>query len=102
MKWQAPLHLNFIAYEKALDSLQRTILWKVLKLYGIPQKIIWMIQALYRNFTCSILHEGNLTPWFGVETGVKLGCMLSLLLFLIPLDWFLKETTSHQHTRIRW
>ena len=75
---------------------------KLLRLYGIPQKIIRMTQALYKDFTCSVLHEGNLTPWFAVETGIKQGCMLSPLLFLIALDWVLRETTNHQRTGIRW
>ena len=79
MEWQASLHLNFIDFEKAFDSVHRNTLWKLLRLYGIPQKIIGMIQALYRDFTCSVLHEGNLTPWFVVRTGVKQGCTLSPL-----------------------
>ena len=102
MEWQASLHLNFIDFEKAFDSVHRDTLWKLLGLYGIPQKIIRMIQALNRDFTCSVLHEGNLTPWFAVETGVKQGYILSPLLFLIALDWVMKETTSHQRTGIRW
>ena len=102
MEWQASLHLNFIDFEKAFDSVHRDTLWKLLRLYGIPQKIIGMIQALYRDFTCSVLHEGNLTPWFAVRTGVKQGCMLSPLLFLTALDWVMKETTNHQRTGIRW
>ncbi|KAL9960159.1 hypothetical protein ACROYT_G033572 [Oculina patagonica] len=102
MEWQASLHLNFIDFEKAFDSVHRITLWKLLRLYGVPHKIIRMIQALYKDFTCSVLHEGNLTPWFAVKTGVKQGCMLSFLLFLITLDWVMKETTSHQRTGIRW
>ena len=58
--------------------------------------------SFVQRFTCSVLHEGNLTPWFAVETGLKQGCMLSPLLFLIALDWVTKETTSHQRTGIRW
>jgi len=102
MEWRDSLHLNFIDFEKAFDSVHRATLWKLLKLYGISHKIIRMIQALYRDLTCSVLHEGNLTPWFAVETGVKQGCMLSPLLFLIALDCVLKETTSNQRTGIRW
>ena len=40
MEWQASLHLNFIVFEKALDSVHRDTLWKLIGLYGIPQKII--------------------------------------------------------------
>ncbi|KAL9983948.1 hypothetical protein ACROYT_G006197 [Oculina patagonica] len=46
MEWQASLHLNFIDFEKAFDSVHRITLWKLLRLYGVPHKIIRMIQAL--------------------------------------------------------
>ncbi|KAL9968248.1 hypothetical protein ACROYT_G026600 [Oculina patagonica] len=98
--WRGITLLSVVS--KAFDSVHRITLWKLLRLYGVPHKIIRMIQALYRDFTCSVLHEGNLTPWFAVETGVKQGCMMSPLLFLITLDWVMKETTTHQRTGIRW
>jgi hypothetical protein len=43
IEWQTSLCMNFIDFEKAFDS----ILWKILKHYGIPQKIISIIQQLY-------------------------------------------------------
>lgn len=51
MKWQASLHLNFIDFERALDSVY---LWKLLRLCGNPEKIIRMIQALYRDAAFSM------------------------------------------------
>jgi hypothetical protein len=43
IEWQTSLCMNFIDFENAFDS----ILWKILKHYGIPQKIISIIQQLY-------------------------------------------------------
>ena len=85
MKWQASLHLNFVDFERALDSVY---IWKLLGLYGNPEKSIRMIQALYRDaaFTMKeILRH-------------VCRCMVSPLLLLIAL----KETTSHQRIGIRW
>jgi len=96
MEYPASIHLNFIYFKKGFDRAHCATLWKLLKPYGIPQAKIWIIKALYGDFTCSVLHQGNLP--FAVETGVKQRCTLLPLLFLIALDWVLKETTSHQCT----
>ncbi|KAJ8333487.1 hypothetical protein SKAU_G00414950 [Synaphobranchus kaupii] len=43
-EWQATLYLNFIDFEKAFDSIHRESLWEIMKKYGIPEKIVRMIQ----------------------------------------------------------
>ena len=72
--------------EKACDSIDHQVLWKILKHYGIPQKIISIIQQLYDGFSCQVIHGGNLTQPFIVTTG----CILSPLLFLMVIDWVSK------------
>ncbi|VDQ10988.1 unnamed protein product [Trichobilharzia regenti] len=39
MEWQSNLYLNFIDYEKAFDSVDREVIWKLLEYYGLPQNI---------------------------------------------------------------
>lgn len=78
-------------------------IWKLLRCYVIQQKTIRIIQALHSDLTCSVVHERNLTPWFAIETGLKQGCMLWPSLFLIALDWKIKDTNKwHQRNRERW
>ena len=62
-----------------------------------------MIQALYRDFACRVLHEGNLTPWFAVETGVKVGKQGYMLPpLLIALDYgFEGNAKSPMYSGIR-
>jgi hypothetical protein len=43
IEWQTSLCINFIDFEKAFDSIDNQVLWKILKHYGIPQKIISII-----------------------------------------------------------
>ena len=61
IEWQTSLCMNFIDFEKAFDSIDRLVLWKIRKHYGIPQKIISIIQQLYDGFSCQVIHDGNLT-----------------------------------------
>ena len=41
------MYVNFIDYEKAFDSVDRQILWKLLRHYGVPVKIVSQIQCIY-------------------------------------------------------
>ena len=42
-EWYKKLYLLFIDLEKAFDSVDRKILWKILKYYGIPPKIVELL-----------------------------------------------------------
>ncbi len=44
IEWNSSLYVNFIDFEKAFDSLDREILWKLLDHYGIPTKLITLIK----------------------------------------------------------
>ena len=50
LRCQIPLVLSFIDYEQAFDSVDRRALAKV-SLYGIPEKYIKVICAMYENNT---------------------------------------------------
>ena len=44
VEWQATLYITFVDFEKAFDSVHRESLWKIMESYGIPCKIIHMVQ----------------------------------------------------------
>ena len=68
MKWDSPLYINFVDYEKAFDSLDRDALWKLLQHYGIPDKFISLIRNSYEDMACRVVHAGQLTDAFMVKT----------------------------------
>ena len=45
--------------------------WKLLRHYGIPEKIITLIRNTYDGMTCKVTHAGRLTESFKVKTGVR-------------------------------
>nr|KAG5689440.1 hypothetical protein BaRGS_012262 [Batillaria attramentaria] len=99
LEWNSPLYLNFIDYEKAFDSVDREALWKLLRHYGVPGKIISLIQCTYQDMSCRISHAGQLSESFEVKTGVRQGCLLSPFLFLLVIDWIMKTTTAGREKR---
>ena len=101
-EWQAPLYINFVDFEKAFDSVHRESLWIIMKSYGIPGKIIGVVKALYNNFECAVMDEGQTTEWFKIKTGVKQGCNMSGFLFLLIIDWIMKRTAGNGENGIRW
>ena len=102
VEWQAPLYLNFIDFEKAFDSIHRETLWKIMELYGVPPKILTIIKKLYRNNEICVSNNGLQSDWVRIESGVKQGCGMSGFLFLIVLDWVMRNSVEGKNTGIRW
>lgn len=98
-EWQRQLYLNFIDFEKAFDSIHRNSLWRIVRSYGIPQHLIDIIKSFYVNFRCKV---GNSSIEFDVKTGVRQGCVMSSTLFIIAIDWVMRNTTSDIPRGIRW
>ena len=93
---------NFIDFQMAFDSVDRGTIWKLLDHYGVPDLYIKLIQQLYDNAGCQVIHKGKLTDTFTIQTGVRQGCMLSPMIFLNVVDWFMRQTTMNSNTGIKW
>nr|KAG5710957.1 hypothetical protein BaRGS_013691 [Batillaria attramentaria] len=102
LEWNSPLYINFVDYEKAFDSVDRETLWKLLRHYGVPTKLVNLIKNSYDGMTCRIIHGGQLTDSFHVKTGVRQGCLLSPFLFLLAIDWIMKTSTAQRRNGIQW
>jgi hypothetical protein len=100
LEWNTSLFLNFVDFEKAFDSLDRELLWNLMAHYGIHQKFINIIMNSYSNMQCRVIHESKLTESFDVKTGVKQGCLLSPFLFLLAIDYIMRESTEGKRNGI--
>ena len=99
LEWQSPLYSVFVDFQKAFDSINRETIWKLMQHYGFPLKFITIIQQLYENATCQVIHEGKLTEPFYVQTGVRQGCLLSPTIFLIVISWVMR---TDRRMGIQW
>ena len=83
---ETPLFINFVDFRKAFDSVHRNTIWKILHSYVIPSKIISIVKKFYEHFECSVIVGNYLSEWFYMQSGVRQGCIISPILFLVAID----------------
>ena len=89
---QQPLCMTFIDLKKAFDSIDREVLFIALRDFGIPGDIISLIEALHTK-PIGKLDKDNT---FVVNRGVRQGCVLGPLLFIILFDFLLSKTSGEK------
>ena len=95
------MYINFIDFKKAIDSISREVLWRLLRPYRIPVKMIIIIRALFVGFSGQVVHSGQKTKPLNMRTGVTQGCLLSPLLLLAAFYW-VTRTTFTRSCGILW
>ena len=69
--------IAFLDFSKAFDSIDRTALWNLLRIAGVPKLFVDMIQCMYEETICRVKAYGKLGEAFKVGTGVRQGDVLS-------------------------
>lgn len=77
--------------EKAFDRVDWSFLFKTLNLHGFSPKIFSLISLLYSVPRASVLVNGRTSNYFPLQRGVRQGCPLSPLLFILALEPFLSS-----------
>ena len=86
LEWQTPLYSVSIDFQKAFDSVDRDVIWRLMNHYGFPPKFVTIIHRLYEDATCQVIRDGKLTEPFSIQTEVCQGCLLSPTIFLLVVD----------------
>ena len=80
------LYCCYIDFQKAFDSVWQEGLWRAMRLYCYPTKIISLLQAPYQTSNSAVRVSGELTDWFHTTVGVRQGYVISPQLFNILLE----------------
>ncbi|CAB1115899.1 unnamed protein product [Ectocarpus sp. CCAP 1310/34] len=72
----------FVDLTKAYDSVERDLLWDVLRRFGVPPKMLAVIRHFHEGMRARVrTDDGQYSEWFDVGQGLRQGCNLAPLLF---------------------
>lgn len=80
------IHVAFIDFKKAFDSISHHAVYEALAHYGTGDRFGQVIKQLYHNCMAHININGTNSNTFPILRGVRQGDMLSLLLFVIGIN----------------
>ncbi|KAK3527338.1 hypothetical protein QTP86_021955, partial [Hemibagrus guttatus] len=81
-----PVHMCFVDLEKAFNHVPRGILWEVLWEYGVRGPLLRAIRSLYNRSRSLVRIASCKSDLFLVHVGLRQGCPLSPVLFIVFLD----------------
>ncbi|KAL4154176.1 hypothetical protein QTP88_002009 [Uroleucon formosanum] len=90
-EYNKELHMVFVDFKQAYDTINRDQLWIALANLGIPNKLIRMIKICNSNTLCKVRWQGELSPHFEVKSGLKQGDALSPFLFNLALEKVVRD-----------
>ena len=83
---KVPLLITQIDFEKAFDSLSWDFMLKCLKKFNFGDSFIPWVEILYNGIESCVINNGKASNFFKLERGVRQGCCLSALLFIIVAE----------------
>ncbi|KAF1321216.1 reverse transcriptase, partial [Globisporangium splendens] len=73
-------------FAKAYDSLDRSFLAQALQHLGFPLKFVHLVKVLHSQTTYKFIVNGFLSRKYNVTSGIRQGCPLVPLLFILALE----------------
>ena len=95
--------LAFLDFEKAFDKLNWTFIQKSLQHFGFGEHFREWVTILYTNIESCIINNGTTSQYFPINSGIRQGCPLSALIFVIAVEVMslaLKNNNSIQGFKI--
>ncbi len=96
---QNNLQMIALDFSKAFDRVDRTYLLNLLSKIGIPENLLNIITAMYSGNTANILINGKVSRLINIKRGVRQGCPVSALLFIIALEPLLDRLRKDDRIR---
>ena len=87
---QGSMALGFVYLEKAFDTVPRVM--ATLRRMGVPEAEVRMVEGTYEKTTVRVVVREGASEEFEVKNGLRLGSVLSPMLFMAVLDLISRKT----------
>jgi len=78
-------------FQAAFPSVSHDFIFTTLRHLGLPQEALTLVESLYDSNKCLVSAQGKLLPGFDMRSGIRQGCPLSPLLFVVVVDSLLRH-----------
>ena len=95
-----PAVITFIDFKKAFDSIHRGKMLKILKAYGVPDRIVAIIELMYERTLAKVISPDGETDLFEILAGVLQGDTLAPYLFAIVIDYCMRKAIGDEEERL--
>ena len=84
-KQHQDLFMAFVDLTKAFDTVNRHLLWNILRKCGCPPAFIAIQQQFHTGMYAQVVMAGSQSSSFPVDVGVRQGCVLATIIFNLLL-----------------
>ena len=91
--------ITFIDYEKAFDNIKWEFMYKALEAFGFGKEFRKWIKIIYSDVTSCVLNNGFSSNFFKLSKGVRQGCPLSALLFILIVEILAIEIRKNNNVK---
>ena len=95
-----PAIITFIDFRKAFDTIHRGKMLQILKAYGIPNQLVEGIARMYEDTKAKVVSPDGETELFDILAGVLQGDTLAPYLFVVVLDYALREAVEGREDQL--
>ena len=86
-------------FEKAFDSVEWEFLFRVLKKFGFGKDYIDWVKVCYCDIYSTVCNNCSTSSWFNVYRGVRQGCPLSCLLFILVAEILAQKVRNKEEIK---
>ena len=83
---EKPGILASLDYSKAFDSISKEFMLEVFRLFGFGPHFLQWLEVLNQKTVSCISYSGWLSRWFDLECGIRQGCPISPMCFVIACE----------------
>ena len=91
--WQ-PLYVAYVDLKAAFDSIDRNALYQLLRIVGVPEKLLSLFCSMYTGTISCVRCEGETGLWFNIDSRVRQGCVLAPDTFAVGIDRAVGRTAA--------